>query len=295
MSWSLPTVLSARQGSEREPAYRASLELFIRIEILPRGIEIAVPHELLHCHDIASAFEEARRIRVAEFVECGPRDLRILRKLLESSQQVGLPIARLRREDPCASMRKPREKFGKLLRNGNDPFFIVLRREPRLSFPAHAQRGIFRVVQFDIRPGEKAEFLLPESREQERGKDRFFELIADSEEPVQFILPVGRGTALGFELRILERLELCTRVRNGQVPLANKELEEGAEHGKLEIDGAGCDTSVRVLVARFSGADRLVIVDIGARDGVNEQLAPENALRVIEHVRVAPHRARLVR
>ena len=83
-------------------------------------------HELLYRHNIASAFKEACRIRVAELVESGSRDLGIFSKLLEPSQEMRLPIARLRREDPYASMRKPRKKFGKLLGNGNHPFFIVL-------------------------------------------------------------------------------------------------------------------------------------------------------------------------
>ena len=95
-------------------------------------------HELLHRHNIASAFQKSCRIRVTEFVERGPRNLGILRKLLESSQEVRLPIARLRREDPYASMRKPCEEFGKLLRNGNDPFFIIFWREPLFALPAHA-------------------------------------------------------------------------------------------------------------------------------------------------------------
>jgi len=58
-------LLNPRQGGKRETAHRASLEFFIRIEILPRGIEIAVPHELLHRHNIAPAFQKACRIHTA--------------------------------------------------------------------------------------------------------------------------------------------------------------------------------------------------------------------------------------
>ena len=83
-------------------------------------------HEFLHCHNIASALKEASRIRVTEFVKRGSRDLCIQSKLLEPSQEVRLPIARLRRKDPWASMRKLRKEFGKLLRDWNDSFFIVL-------------------------------------------------------------------------------------------------------------------------------------------------------------------------
>lgn len=254
-----------------------------------------MPHELLHGYDVAPAFKKACRVCVAELVERGTCDLAILRKLLEPSQEMRLSVARFRREDPRASTRKSRKEFGKLLRNGNHPFLIVLWREPLLVAPAHAQRGVPSVPQIDIGPCEKAEFLFPQSGEQERRKDRLLERIADSEKPAQFILPVCRGTALGFRLRVLERLEFGAWVRNGQVPFADEEVEEGTEHGKLEIDGAGRDAPVGVLMARFRAADGLVIVDVGARDSVNEELPPEDALHVVEHVRVAPYRAWLVR
>src|ERR1039458_7518277 len=68
----------ASQDGEGELVGRASLEFLVRIKILPRGIEIAVPHEFLHGHNVTPAFKKSRCVGVPELVEGGARDLGIV-------------------------------------------------------------------------------------------------------------------------------------------------------------------------------------------------------------------------
>jgi len=61
-------VLISRKG---EAVHRTPLQRFVGVEVLPRGFDVAVAHELLDGHDVAAAFEEPCRVGVPEFVERG--------------------------------------------------------------------------------------------------------------------------------------------------------------------------------------------------------------------------------
>ena len=90
----------AGQRCKREPVHCASLELLIRVEILPRCVQITVPHQPLDCDDVASVFEQAGGVRVAEFVERGAGHLRCGGDHFQYPQQVRLAVARFRGENP---------------------------------------------------------------------------------------------------------------------------------------------------------------------------------------------------
>lgn len=46
-----------------------ALQLFIGIEVLTRRIEIAVSHQPLHGHDVATALQQSRGVGVPELME----------------------------------------------------------------------------------------------------------------------------------------------------------------------------------------------------------------------------------
>ena len=46
-----------------------AFEVFVGVEILSCGVDVGVAEEFLHRDDVASAFQETRGVRVAEFVE----------------------------------------------------------------------------------------------------------------------------------------------------------------------------------------------------------------------------------
>src|ERR1035441_3741395 len=80
----------ASQHGEGELVGRASLEFLVRIKVLPCGIEVAVPHEFLHGHNVTPVFKKARCVGVPELVESGIRDLGSLSNHFQPPQQVCL-------------------------------------------------------------------------------------------------------------------------------------------------------------------------------------------------------------
>src|SRR5205823_2654202 len=123
------TLLCSASTQQGELAHRVTFQLLIRVEVLPGRIDVAVPHQLLHGNDIASAFEESRRIGMAKFMQRGIRDLRCIGDLFQASQQVSLAIPRLRGKDQYPLPRQLPQEFGELARDGNHPLLVILRRE----------------------------------------------------------------------------------------------------------------------------------------------------------------------
>src|SRR5258708_6678633 len=86
-------------SADRKLADRVALQLLVRIKMLPRRVEIRVPHEPLDRHDVTPAFQKARRVRVPELMKRGIRHFRGIGNLLQPPQEMRMPVAGLCRED----------------------------------------------------------------------------------------------------------------------------------------------------------------------------------------------------
>jgi hypothetical protein len=78
---------------EGKPPYCFAFEGIVRIEILARGVEIRMSHEVLDRDDIAAFFKKSRCVRMSEFMQSSMLDASTLRDSLKSSQQVSLMAA----------------------------------------------------------------------------------------------------------------------------------------------------------------------------------------------------------
>ena len=59
---------------EGEAVDRFTFETFVRVQVLLRGLDVAMAHELLDGDDVAPAFKQSGRVGVAELVERGVWD-----------------------------------------------------------------------------------------------------------------------------------------------------------------------------------------------------------------------------
>lgn len=79
-----------RSGGKRELVHSLALEGVVGIEVLAGGVEVGVTHEVLHRHDVAPLFKEARGVGVAEFMQSCVLDLRPLCYTLQSPEEMRL-------------------------------------------------------------------------------------------------------------------------------------------------------------------------------------------------------------
>jgi hypothetical protein len=63
----------------------------------------------------------------------------------------------------------------------------------------------------------------------------------------------------------------------------DEEVKKRAKYAHFEIDRARRDHAAFVLLTTFLAARAFVIVDVGARDSLDEFLLAENTLSVFQH------------
>ena len=71
-------------AGEGEAADGFAFEGVVGVQILARGIEIGMSHEVLDCDDVAAFLQKACGVGVSELVKCGVSDASALCESLES-------------------------------------------------------------------------------------------------------------------------------------------------------------------------------------------------------------------
>ena len=72
-------------AGEGEAADGFAFERVVGVQILARGIEVGVSHEVLDCDDVAAFLQKPRGVCVPELMKCGVPDACALCESLEST------------------------------------------------------------------------------------------------------------------------------------------------------------------------------------------------------------------
>jgi hypothetical protein len=161
--------------SEFEAVGRFALEALVGIEVLARGFDVAMPHEVLDGDDIGAGFQEPGGVRMPEFVEGRPADVSGFGDAFEATEQMRHPASLVSGKDPFRVVGEFLQQVNQIGRERDLTLLIIFRGEAFEGLGSDAERVRLQV---EIGPLQKIELLFAKAGHEQGRKYGFIPFVA---------------------------------------------------------------------------------------------------------------------